>query len=265
MKMLEVIGVIKNFGSLSVLKDISFTHQEGEILGLIGPNGAGKTTLVNLIVGNLPYSAGDIRFRGKSVRGLKPHQIGRLGISRTFPVAPPLTKMSALDNVMVGSFFGKKNRERTGRAARKRAEEVLDLLGLAAKKHVSAESLNVLELKHLEVAKALAMNPTLLLLDEILAGLNPTELDEGVALIKKIRDAGVTVLVIEHVMRAIAGVSDRIIVLHQGEKIGEGIPEVVLNDQQVIEAYLGKRYREPVEPEGFQSHLHSVPRKQEHR
>ena len=241
--MLEVIGISKNFGSLSVLKNISFTHQEGEILGLIGPNGVGKTTLVNLIVGNLPFSIGDIRFRRKSIRGLKQHEIGRLGISRTFPILPPLTKMSALENVLIGSFFGKKGRERNSRTARKRAKEMLDLMGLAAKKHVPAENLNVYEQKRLEMAKALAMNPVLLLLDEIMAGLNPSELEDAVALIKKIRDWGVTVLVIEHVMKAIAKVSDRIIVLHRGEKILEGIPEVVLNDQQVIAAYLGERYR----------------------
>ena len=240
---LKVIGVTKLFGSRVTLKDISFTVREGEILGLIGPNGAGKTTLVNLIVGHLPYSVGDIQFRGKSVRGLKPHKIGRLGISRTFPVAPPLSKMSALDNVLVGSFFGKTGRKRTGRVARSRAEEILDLLGLAVKKHVSAEKLNVLELKRLEMAKALAMNPALLLLDETMAGLNPSELDDAVALIKKVQDRGVTMLVIEHVMKAIAKVSDRIIVLHQGEKIVEGIPEAVLTDQRVIAAYLGERCR----------------------
>jgi branched-chain amino acid transport system ATP-binding protein len=241
--MLEVIGVTKNFGSLSVLKDISFTHREGEILGLIGPNGVGKTTLVNLIVGNLPFSVGDIRFRGKSVRGLKPYQIGRLGISRTSPIAPPAAKLTALENVMVGAFFGKKGREKTGRAARRKAEEMLDFIGLAVKKDVPVETLNVLECKRVEIATALAMSPTLLLLDEVNGGLNSNEIVETVALIKKIRASGVTVLMIEHVMKAIAKVCDRIIVLHHGEKIIEGTPEVVLNDPVVIEAYLGKRYK----------------------
>jgi len=242
--MLEVIGVTKKFGSLSVLKGISFTQREGEILGLIGPNGAGKTTLVNLITGSLPFSVGDICFRGKSLRGLKPHQVGRLGISRTCPIAPPAAKLTALENVMVGAYFGKKGREKTGRAARIKAEETLDFIGLVLKKHVPVDFLNVLECKRVEIATALAMSPTLLLLDEVNAGLNANEIDEAVALIKKIRDSGVTVLVIEHVMKTIAKVSDRIIVLHHGEKIIEGTPEVVLNDPVVIEAYLGKRYKE---------------------
>ena len=242
-KILEVIGVTKHFGRVAALQNITLTHFEGEILGLIGPNGAGKTTLVNLITGSLPYSTGDIRFRGQSIRGLKPHQIGRLGISRTFPVAPLATKMTTLENVMVGAFFGKKGRETTGRAARRKAEETLDFMELTVKNHIPVENLNVLERKRLEIAIALAMNPSLLILDEVNAGLNSTEIDEAVELIKKIRDAGVTILVIEHVMQAIAKVSDRIIVLHHGKKIIEGTPEAVLNNPVVIEAYLGKRYR----------------------
>jgi branched-chain amino acid transport system ATP-binding protein len=243
MKILEVIGVSKHFGSLTALQDVSFTLRRGEILGLIGPNGAGKTTLVNLIAGTTPYSAGDIHFLGKSIRGLKPHQIGRLGISRTPQIVKPITDMTTLENVMVGALFGKKGKKRTVRAARRKAEQTLELLGLAAKSNVPGESLNVQERKRLERAKALAMLPTVLLLDEVLAGLNPTEIDEGVDLIKKVRDAGVTILVVEHVMRAIANVSDRVIVLQHGEKIMEGKPEEVLNHGKVIEAYLGKRYR----------------------
>ena len=242
--LLEVICVTKNFGSLVALKDVSFRIFKGEILGLIGPNGVGKTTLVNLIAGSLPYSNGDIRFRGKSIRNLKPHQIGRLGISRTFPVAPLATKMTTLENVMVGAFFGKKGRETTGRAARRKAEETLDFMGLTVKNHIPVENLNVLERKRLEIAIALAMNPSFLILDELNAGLNAIEIDEAVELIKRIRDAGVTILVIEHVMQAIAKVSDRIIVLHHGKKIIEGTPEAVLNNPIVIEAYLGKRYKE---------------------
>jgi len=243
MKILEVIGVSKHFGSLTALQDVSFTLRRGEILGLIGPNGAGKTTLVNLIAGTTPYSAGDIHFLGKSIRGLKPHQIGRLGISRTPQIVKPITDMTTLENVMVGALFGKKGKKRTVRAARRKAAQTLELLGLAAKSNVPGESLNVQERKRLERAKALAMLPTVLLLDEVLAGLNPAEIDEGVDLIKKVRDAGVTILVVEHVMRAIANVSDRVIVLQHGEKIMEGKPEEVLNHGKVIEAYLGKRYR----------------------
>lgn len=243
MHILEVSGVTKNFGNLTALRDISFAVGEGEILGLIGPNGAGKTTLVDLIAGVVPYATGDIHFCGESIKGLKPHQIGSLGISRTSQVVRPITNMTTLENVMVGALFGKKGKRRTVWAARRKAEEILDLLGLVGRKDALGESLNVQERKRLERAKALAMLPKLLLLDEVLAGLNPAEIDEGVELIKKVRDAGVAILVIEHVMKAIAKVSDRVLVLHHGEKIMEGPPEVVLNDQQVIEAYLGKRYR----------------------
>ena len=244
MKILEVIGVTKQFGNLTALKDINFTIERGEILGLIGPNGAGKTTLVNLIAGTVSYSIGDIHFLGKSIRGLKPHKIGKLGINRTSQVVQPITDMTTLENVMVGVLFGKKGRKQTVRGARKKAGEVLDLMGLAEKKDDQGENLNVQERKRMERAKALAMLPTLLLLDEVLAGLNPTEIDDGVGLIKRVRDAGVTILVIEHVMQAIAKVSDRIIVLHHGKKIIEGTPEAVLNNPMVIEAYLGKRYKE---------------------
>jgi branched-chain amino acid transport system ATP-binding protein len=246
MTILEGIGVTKHFGSLIALKDVSFILRKGEILGLIGPNGAGKSTLVNMIVGTTSYSGGDVRFLGKSIRGLKPHQIGRLGISRTPQVVKPITDMTTLENVMVGALFGKKGMRRTVWAARRKAEETLELLGLAAKSNVSGDSLNVQERKRLERAKALAMLPTVLLLDEVLAGLNPTEMEEGIDLIKKIRDAGVTILVIEHVMKAIARLSDRVIVLHHGQKIMEGKPEEVLCNRKVIEAYLGKRFGRPM-------------------
>ena len=241
---LEVNGVFKEFGRLQVLKDISFTLRNGEILGLIGPNGTGKTTLVNLITGILPYSTGDMRFFGKSIKGLKPFQIGRLGISRTFQIVQPVSNMSTLENVTVGALFGRSGGIKTVREARWKAEEILDMFGLLAKKDLPAEGLNVAERKRLGLARSLAMCPKLLLLDEIMAGLNPSEIEEAVNLIKKIRDTGVTIILIEHIMRAISNVSDRILVLHNGEKIIEDIPEVVLNDKKVIEAYLGKRFRE---------------------
>jgi branched-chain amino acid transport system ATP-binding protein len=243
-KILELIGVTKYFGNSIVLKDVSFTILEREIFGIIGPNGAGKTTLVNLITGLIPYSAGDIWFFKKSIQTLKPHQIGSLGISRTFEIAPPSTKMTTLENVMVGALFGSTGRERSTAAARRRAMETLEFMGLIRKRDVPAGSLNVLERKRLEIGIALAMNPKLLLLDEVMSGLNPTEIDEGVELIKKVRDEGITLLVVEHVMRTVASACDRILVLHRGEKITEGPPEVVLSNGQVIEAYLGNRYRE---------------------
>lgn len=244
MKILELIGVTKHLGNSIVLKDVSFAIFEGEIFGIIGPNGAGKTTLVNLITGLIPYSAGDICFFNKSIRSLKPHQIGSLGISRTFEIAPPSTEMTTLENVMVGALFGGTGRDRSTAAARRRAMETLDFLGLLRKKDVPAGSLNVLERKQLEIGIALAMNPKLLLLDEVMSGLNPTEINEGVELIKKIQDEGITLLVVEHVMRTVANACDRILVLHRGEKVIEGPPEAVLSNGQVIEAYLGNRYRE---------------------
>ena len=178
MKILEGIAVTKNFGNLTALKDVNFKLWEGEILGLIGPNGAGKSTLVNLIAGTTSFSGGDVLFLGKSIRDLKPHQIGRLGISRTSQVIKPITNMSTLENVMVGALFGKRGKKKTVWAAKRKAEKTLELLGLAAKKNAAGESLNVQERKKLERAKALAMLPTVLLLDEVLAGLNPSEMDD---------------------------------------------------------------------------------------
>ncbi len=242
MKILEVNGVCKYFGNLIALKDINLTIEQGEILGLIGPNGAGKTTLVDLISGTITFEVGDIRFLGNSIKGLKPHQIGSLGISRTSQIVRPITDMTTLENVMVGALFGKKGRRKSIRAAGRKAEDLLDMLGLSAQKNLQGETLNVQERKRLERAKALAMLPTLLLLDEVLAGLNPTEIDQGIDLIKRVRDAGVTILVIEHLIKAIAKVSDRIIVLHHGMNIMVGKPQVVLSDSRVIKAYLGRRY-----------------------
>jgi branched-chain amino acid transport system ATP-binding protein len=244
MPILQARRVTKLFGGLAAVSLVDFDLQEGEILGLIGPNGSGKTTLVNVITGTLPYSDGDVLFRGQSIRGLPPYEIGRLGLGRTFQVVKPFRSLSVLQNVMVGELFGARGGARELTKARRRAEEILEFVGLAHRAHAPAESLNVPERKRMELARALAMRPTILFLDEVMAGLNPAEIDEAVGLIKRIRDRGITLMVIEHVMKAIRNVSDRIMVFHHGEKLTEGSPEEVLNNPQVISAYLGRRYAE---------------------
>ncbi|OHE27206.1 MAG: ABC transporter ATP-binding protein [Syntrophus sp. RIFOXYC2_FULL_54_9] len=244
MTIVESIGLTKNFENLKVLHDVSFSFQEGEILGLIGPNGSGKTTLINCITGNIPFTTGDLLFRGKSIRSLKPHQISQMGITKTYEIAPPATQITALENVMVGSLFGRNGKGRSMREARQKAEEALDFLELSGQKGVPASNLNVFERKRLEVSMVLAMSPRLLLLDEIMGGLNQTEVKDAVRLIKKIRDSGVSILVVEHIMETMLQVSDRVMVLHHGVKITEGSPEQVLKNEAVIKAYLGSRFGE---------------------
>ena len=242
--LLQARRVTKMFGGLAAVSLVSFDLREGEILGLIGPNGSGKTTLVNVITGTLSYSDGDVLFRGRSIRGLPSYEIGRLGLSRTFQIVKPFRNLTVLQNVMVGSLFGARGGARVLAAARRQAEEVLEFVGLAHRAQAPAESLNVPERKRMELARALAMRPTILFLDEVMAGLNTTEIDDAVELIKRIRDRGITLLVIEHVMKAIRNVSDRIMVLYHGEKLTEGSPTEVLNNPQVVSAYLGRRYAE---------------------
>ncbi|HTO12586.1 MAG TPA: ABC transporter ATP-binding protein [Candidatus Binatia bacterium] len=244
MAILEARGVSKRFGGLAAVSDVSFDLHAGEILGLIGPNGSGKTTLVNVLTGALPASAGDVRFAGVSLRGVPPHEIGRRGVSRTFQVVKPFRNLSVADNVMVGALFGARGGTRDVTTARRQAEEILDFVGLAHRAAAAAEGLNVPERKRMELARALAMRPRVLMLDEVMAGLNPAEIDEAVVLIKRIRERGVSLIVIEHVMKAIRNLSDRILVLYHGERLTEGAPEAVLNDEKVIAAYLGRRYAE---------------------
>ena len=244
MAILEARGVTKRFGGLAAVSDVSFDLQDGEILGLIGPNGSGKTTLVNVITGVLPYSAGEVRFRGDSIRGLPSYEIGRQGVSRTFQVVKPFRNLTVLDNVMVGALFGARGGARALADARRRAEEVLEFVALAHRANAAANGLNVPERKRMELARALAMRPTILFLDEVMAGLNPSEIDAAVGLIRRIRDRGISLVVIEHVMKAIRDLSDRILVLYHGEKLTEGPPEEVLNNPGVVLAYLGRRYAE---------------------
>ncbi|HEY7943615.1 MAG TPA: ABC transporter ATP-binding protein [Casimicrobiaceae bacterium] len=239
--MLTVSGLTKRFAGLTALSNVSFDLEHGEILGLIGPNGAGKTTLVSLISGTLRPTAGSIRFRGRDLERVPAYRRARMGVGRTFQIMRPFPALSVLDNVAVGALFGTAGGTGRLRDARAMAAEKLEFVGLAHRAGQRAESLGGPDRKRLELAKALAMNPRLLLLDEVMAGLNPVEIEAVIAIIKKVRDQGVSILVIEHVMQAIRSLSDRLLVLHHGEKIVEGDPRQVLADERVVEAYLGRR------------------------
>ncbi|MGB9699796.1 MAG: ABC transporter ATP-binding protein [Thermodesulfobacteriota bacterium] len=237
--LLEIKNLSKRFGGLQAINDLTLQVQEGEILGLIGPNGAGKTTLFNLISGVFSPDAGEIWFQGENITRLKPYQICKKGICRTFQIAQPFREMSILKNIMIGAFVHSPEVNKV----EKEAEEILDFVGLGGKKEMLAKELTIIDQRRLEVARALATKPKLLLLDETMAGLNPKECDEAVLLIKKIREKGVTLIVVEHVMRAIMSLSERIIVLDYGAKIAEGEPEKIRHDEKVIRAYLGEEYR----------------------
>jgi len=235
--LLEVRGVSKRFGGLQAVSDVSFDLRKGEILGLIGPNGAGKTTLFNIVNGVYKPDKGTITFNGRDVTGLAPNKVVKMGLARTHQIVKPLNSLSVLDNVTVGACFG---RESLGlNAARETAREVLKRVGLGERAESSARNLTLAGKKRLEVARALAAKPTLLLLDEVLAGLNPTEVAQMIDLVRQIRDDGVSVFMIEHVMQAIMKLSDRIVVLNFGQKLAEGTPMEIAGDPQVIEAYLG--------------------------
>ncbi len=244
MAILEAQHISKQFAGLMAISGVNFQINDGEILGLIGPNGAGKTTLVNVITGVYPPSTGSVYFKQKAISGKKPFQIGRLGISRTFQVVKPFPGMTVKENAAIGAMFGSGGKGTSARQALQKAEEILEFVGLADHMDKMADQLSVASRKRLEMAKALAMEPQLILFDEVMAGLNFSEIDHAVELIKKIRDRGLTILVIEHVMRAIKSLCDRIIVLHHGEKIADGPVDEVLRDKAVIQAYLGRRFQE---------------------
>jgi branched-chain amino acid transport system ATP-binding protein len=239
MRICEGEGVTKHFGGLAAVFNVDFYIYQDEIVGLIGPNGAGKTTFFNLISGALPLTAGVIRFKGENITGLKPHQICKRRVARTFQLVKIFSNMTVLENVLIGALFGTS----TGISmsdAEAEAMELLEFVGLLAKRESLAKDLTIANQKRVEVARALATKPELLLLDEVMAGLNPTEVVYVIELIKKIRDKGIAVFMIEHVMKAIMEISDRIMVLHHGEKIAEGAPEEIATSKEIIKVYLGK-------------------------
>jgi len=235
--LLELERVNKRFGGLQAVSDLSFSVHKGEILGLIGPNGAGKTTVFNLINGVLAADSGRIVLDGTNVAGEKPYRIARYGLARTHQIVQPLANMTVLNNCTVGACFGRENLPLA--RAREAALEAIEIVGLEDRQAALAMHLTVAGKKRLELARALAGRPLLLLLDEVLAGLNPTEVDHMIDVIGRIRQRGVTILIIEHLMQAIMSLSDRIVVLNFGEKLAEGKPAEIVDDARVIEAYLG--------------------------
>jgi branched-chain amino acid transport system ATP-binding protein len=238
MALLELKKLVKAFGGLLAVNDVTFQVEKGEILGLIGPNGSGKTTIFNCINNFFPITAGDVLFKGQSIKGLKTHQVCHLGIGRTFQVVKPLARMTVLDNVTASAFC----RVNTIKEAKDEALRVLGFCNLLNEKDKPAKSLPIGGRKRLEIARALATKPELLLLDETAAGLNPSELDEAIDLIRKIRENGITILIVEHIMKVIMTISDRIHAINFGQTIAQGTPKEVANNRAVIEAYLGEEY-----------------------
>lgn len=238
--LLQLDRVSRRFGGLKALDAVSLAIEPGEVVGLIGPNGAGKTTLINVITGTHPATGGSVRFADRDITREKPHRIARCGVARTFQIVQPFPHMTVLDNAAAGALFA--GRAPSLREARAVALERLAFTGLAQVAERPAASLTLAQRKRLELAKGLAMRPRLLMLDEVNAGLNPAEIDDALAIIRRIAESGVAILVIEHLMKVVRAVAQRLIVLHHGQLIAQGMPQAVLADPAVIEAYLGSRY-----------------------
>ena len=238
---LVISGLSKRFGGLRAVQDVSFTVRENETLALIGPNGAGKTTSFHLITGFHRADAGSVRAFGREIVGLRPHDVCAHGLARTFQVAKPFGAMTVLDNVMTGAFL----RDRRLASARDKACEVIEFVGLSARARTKAKDLTTIDQRRLEMARALATQPKILLLDEVMAGLNPAEIDQAVALVGKLAASGLTIVIVEHVMRAIMAVARHIVVLDHGQKIAEGAPKDIVENPDVIRAYLGSGYAHP--------------------
>jgi len=234
----EVKNLVKKFGGLTAVNDVSFSIEKGKIFGLIGPNGSGKTTIFNCINHYYPLSGGKIYFKEKRIDKLPTYEICKLGIGRTFQIVKPLRRMTTLENVMSGAFLKTSNITE----AKNKALEVLDFCDLFRHRHFPAKGLTIANKKRLEIARALATEPELLLLDEVAAGLNPKETETAMEIIQKIRSSGITILIVEHVMKVMMGISDRIMVINFGKEIARGTPQEIVNNQEVIKAYLGESY-----------------------